>query len=146
MSWISCVYGCRLCMDIPEANSTTVRDLYCLWAACLCLSWSAVVMHALPWVVFIPRASRRRCTLAVAPHWCDSRLGILHARNYPRTFSLHEIFKCAHLKFTIYGCNQTYLHTYIHTTSANAVMLVWGLPRLAPTIIKKKRYWFLHVQ
>ena len=27
---------------------------------------------------------------------------------------------------------QTYRHTYIHTTSANAVMLVWGSLRLAP--------------
>ena len=38
MRWISCAYECRLCMDLPEANSTTMRDLYCLWAACLPLS------------------------------------------------------------------------------------------------------------
>jgi len=39
MSWISCAYDCRLCMDLPEANSITitVHDLYCLWAACPCL-------------------------------------------------------------------------------------------------------------
>ena len=44
------------------------------------------------------------------------------------TFGLHEIFKCAHLKFTVYGRKQT----DIHTTSANAVTLVWGSLRLAP--------------
>ena len=54
--------------------------------------------------------------------------GILHARNFLRTFGLHEIFKCVHLKFTVYGSKQT----YIHTTSAYAVTLVWGLLRLAP--------------
>ena len=42
---------------LPEANSTTVRDLYCLWAACPCQSWSTVAMRALSWVVFVPRAS-----------------------------------------------------------------------------------------
>ena len=44
------------------------------------------------------------------------------------TFGLHEIFKCAYLKFTVYGRKQT----YIHTTSANAVTLVWGSLRLTP--------------
>ena len=34
----------------------------------------------------------------------------------------------AHLKFTVYSRKQT----YIHTTSANAVTLVWGSLRLAP--------------
>ena len=55
--WISRAYECRLCMDSPEVNSTTVCDLYCLWAACNCLSWSAVAMRALTWVIFIPQAS-----------------------------------------------------------------------------------------
>ena len=57
MGWTSRAYECRLCMDLLEANSTTVRDLYCLWAACPCLSWSTVAMRALSWVVFVPRAS-----------------------------------------------------------------------------------------
>ena len=39
---------------------------------------------------------------------------------------LHEIFKYAHLKFTVYGRKDT--HTF-----ANAVTLVWGSLRLAPT-------------
>ena len=66
------------------------------------------------------------------------------------TFSLHEIFKCAHLKFTVYGRKQT----YIHTTSANAVTLVWGSLRLAPIITSlttvkilsllwHKKFWIL---
>ena len=52
---------------------------------------------------------------------------------YLRTFGLHEIFKFAHLKFTVYGRGQT----DIHTTSANAVTLVWGSLRLAPIINKR---------
>ena len=37
--------------------------------------------------------------------------------------------------FKIYGIwPQTHRHTYIHTTSANAVTLVWGSLRLAPII------------
>ena len=35
----------------------------------------------------------KKCQL----HRRDSKLGISHARNYLRTFGLHEIFKCAHL-------------------------------------------------
>ena len=45
-----------------------------------------------------------------------------------KTISLHEILKSAHLKFTVYGRKQTDLHT----TSTNAVMLVWGSLRLSP--------------
>ena len=53
MSWISRAHECRLCMDLPEANSTTLRDLYCLWVACPCLSWSAVAKRVLTWVVSV---------------------------------------------------------------------------------------------
>ena len=130
MSWISRAYECRLCMDLPEANSTTVRDLYCLWAACLCLSWSAVVMRALTWVVFVPQAARWRCTLAVALHQRDSGLGISHARNYPRTFSLHKIFKCTHLKFTVYGHKQTDIHTHNFCKCSHASVGLTPVPPL----------------
>ena len=54
MSWISRAYECQLCMDLLEYS---VWFVYCLWAACHCLSWSAVAMRALTWVVFVPRAS-----------------------------------------------------------------------------------------
>ena len=80
---------------------------------------------------FLGLPSRRRCALAVALHRRDSWLSILYARNYPRTFDLHEIFKCARLKFTVYGRK----HRYIHTTFANAVTLVQGSLRLDPTTI-----------
>ena len=104
-------------MDLPEANSTTVRDLYCLWAACPCLSWSAVAMRALiTWVVFVPQAS-------FTPTLMRQRAGHIAC-----TKGLHEIFKYAHLKFTVYSRK----HTYIHTTSVNAVTLVWGSLRLTP--------------
>ena len=59
--------------------------------------------------------SRRRCALAAG--W---------TRDYPRTFSLREILKCAHLKFTVYGRKQTNKHV------CNAVTLVWGSLRVAP--------------
>ena len=56
----------------------------------------------------------------------------LHSGSSPsptrQRFGLHEIFKCAHLKFTVYGHEQT----DIHTPSATAVTLVWGSLRLAP--------------
>ena len=71
-----------------------------------CLSWFTVALRALTRIVFVPRASRRRCALAVALHRRDSGLGI----------RMHET-----------------THTYTHTTSANAVTLVWGSLRLAPT-------------
>ena len=108
MSWISHAYECRSCMDLPEANSTTVRNLYCLWAACPCLSWSTVAMRALTWVIFIPQASCWCCAPVVGLRRRGSTLGLLHARNYPRTFGLHKIFKYAHLKFTVYGRKHTY--------------------------------------
>ena len=40
--------------------------------------------------------------------------------------------------FKIYGIwPQTHRHTYIHTTSTNAVTLVWGSLRLAPIMYIK---------
>jgi len=42
---------------LTEANSITVHDMYCLWAACPCLQWSAVAMGVLTWIVFTPQAS-----------------------------------------------------------------------------------------
>ena len=116
MSWFSHAYECRLCMDLPEANSTTKRDLHCLWAAWPCLSWSAVAVRALISAVFVPWAS-------FTPMLCSgsspsqARQWTVHIyRMHETTFRLHEIFKCAHFKFTVYGHKQTYIH--VHTTSA----------------------------
>ena len=91
------------------------------------LPLSVMVSSCHACIVFIPRASRRRCALAVALHQHNSGLGTKITRR-SWTFCLHEIFNCAHLKFTVYSRKQT----YIHTTSANAVTLVWGSLRLAP--------------
>ena len=72
----------------------------------------------------------RHCALVVALHWRNSELGISNARNYPRTFGLHEIL------YSIWP------QTDIHTTSTNAVTLVWGcsgspqLHRWSPIIRK----------
>ena len=49
MSWISKAYECHYAWPLPEANATTVRDLMVLyhpWAACPCLSWSAVALSS----------------------------------------------------------------------------------------------------
>ena len=42
---------------------------------------------------------------------------------------LCEIFECAHVKFTVSGRSIAVLPTRVH----NAVMLLWGSLRLAPT-------------
>ena len=115
MSWISHAYESRLCMDLPEANSTTVRDLYCLWVACTCLSWSAVAMCALTWVVYVSRASRQHCALAVALHRRHSGLGISSARKLRSVFMKYlkmRLFK--NLRYMAASIH-IYIHTYIHT-------------------------------
>ena len=56
---------------LPEANSTTVRDLYRLWAACPWLSWSAVAMH-----VF--NLSHLRTGLP--SRWCCTHIQYIHQR------------------------------------------------------------------
>ena len=79
----------------------------------------------------------------------DAALYVTAARAYhmrETTFGLHEIFKCAYLKFTVYGRKQT----YIHTTSANAVTLVWGSLRLAPkrhlvSVISQKKHFLFSI-
>ena len=48
----------------------------------------------------------------------------------PTELDLHNVkFICAHLKFTVYGRKQASIHTHVR----NAVTLVWGSLRLAPT-------------
>ena len=53
-------------------------------------------------------------------------------------FSLCKIFKCAHLKFTVYMAanKQASKQASIHTHVRNAVTLVWGSIRLAPIILQ----------
>ena len=97
-------------MDLPEANSTTVCDLYCLRAACPCLSWSTVAVRVLTCCF---RSSSFMLTLrsavALRRHW----VYCMHETTRgSRMFSLHEIFKCGHLKFTVYGHKQADIHTH----------------------------------
>ena len=68
----------------------------------------------------ISTPGNRCCTLAFRLHTPSSIFVILK-------------FKHAHLKFSVYGRKQTDMHTYIHTHVRNAVTLVWGSLRLAPT-------------
>ena len=128
MSWISfsCAYECRLCMDLPEANSITMHDLYCLWAACPCLPWSTVAMCALTWVVFVPWAFfTPTLHSGSSPSLTRQQTGHIACAKLP---CLHEIFNYIH-SFKI--CS-IWPQTYVHTTSANAVTLVWGSLWLAP--------------
>ena len=131
MSWISHAYECRLCMDLPEANSTTVRDLYCQWAACPCLSWSAVAMRALIWVVFVPQAS-------FTPTLCSG--SSLHRRMHESTRGRSVFMEYLNLLIWNLRYMAANRQTDIHTTSANAVTLVWGSLRLAPISLDYMRH------
>ena len=56
-------------------------------------------------------------------------------------FGLHEILKYAHSKFTVYGRKYTYTQL-----PPNAVMLVWGLLRLAPITEHQGSQWPAHLK
>ena len=104
MNWISGAnYECRLCMALTSSDlNYTVRNLYRLWVACPCPSRSAVAMRALTWVVFTLSFFH-----ADSAFWQYSPSPIARwARDHPAEDSLREIFKCAHLKFTVYGRKQ----------------------------------------
>ena len=73
-------------------------------------------------VVFVPWASFA-LTLRSGSSPSPTRQRCGHIR-------MHETNRLRSFKFTVYGCKQT----DIHTTSANAVTLVWGSLRLAPII------------
>ena len=106
-----------------EVNSTTVHNLYRLWAACPCLQGPQLpCMRKL--------MSSLRVSLMLMLH-SGSSLSLIAgwARDYPRTFNFRKIFKCAHLKFTAYGRKQANIHTCAH-----AVPLVWGSLRLIPIL------------
>ena len=88
---------------------TQLQFMICtVWAACPCLSRSAVAMRVLTWVVFVPRASfmptlRSGSSPSPTRQW---------AGHIACTKGLHEIIKYAHLKFTVYGRKHTYIHTH----------------------------------
>ena len=45
ISWISGAFRFLYAWPLPEATSTTMRNFYLLWAACLCLLWSTFKIH-----------------------------------------------------------------------------------------------------
>ena len=117
-----------------------------VWAAYPCLSWSAVAMRANPnpWVVFIPWASftptlRSRSS----PSSMRQRAGHIACTKLPKDIQSSWMHS-----FKIYGIwPQTDRHIYIHTTSANAVTLVWGIigacsgsPQLCKCTLPKRLY------
>ena len=91
--------------------------------ACPCLSCMVNSCHACLFSGFTQ-------TLRSAVAFTDATAGWAYCMHETtrgsRTFGLHEVFKCGHLKFTVYG------HKQVHTTSTNAVMPVWASLRLAP--------------
>ena len=89
--------------SLPKANSTAVRNLYRLLAACPCLSWSTIAMCTLTWVVFVPGVFTAMLRSGSSP---SLALTADCAQHYSRTFKLLEIFKWAHLKFTVFGRKQ----------------------------------------
>ena len=120
--WVSVMHG----LTWGEVN-------YCAWFALSMSSLPLSVLvgscHALTSAVFVPRASfMPTLHSGSSPSWTWKRAGHSHARNYPRTFSLHEIFKCTHLK--IYGIwPQTDIHTHnLHKCSHASVGLVQARP------------------
>ena len=115
MSWISGAYECHYAWPLHEANSTTVRDLTVPSVSSLPLS---VMVHSCHVCINLSRLhfrllSHRHCALAGSPlptagwEWQDYE---------PlRTFYLREMFKCTHLKFTVYGRKQASKQTYTRT-------------------------------
>ena len=119
--WITAGFAIVYCS--MSVNSTTVHDLYCLWGACPCLSWSAVAMRALTWVVFVPGFLHAMLCSGSSPSPTQQWAGHIAWHE-----TIWQIFKCTHLKFMVYGCKQASKHTH---TSGNAVPLVWSSFRLA---------------
>ena len=72
-------------------------------------------------------------------HSSNSPSGFTH-RNSECMSSIFVIlkFKCAHLKFTVYGHKQASKLASIYTHVCNAVTLLWGSLRLTP--IRKSNY------
>ena len=92
---------------LPEVNSTTVRNLYHLWAACPCLSWSAV---ALTWAVSAPGFLHADAELWQWPFTMVPTAGTIQGH----AFSLREIFKCTNSKFMVYGHKHANKQAYTH--------------------------------
>ena len=97
------------------------------------LQWSTVAMRALTWVVFVPRVSHQCC--ALQKPFTDATAGWAYRMHKTtrgsRSFGLHEIFKCGHLKFTVYGHKQASKQTYTQLPQMQLCTLVWGSLRLA---------------
>ena len=111
------------------------------WAKSLALM--SVIMHG----PYLKRTQRlcviwRHCMSAACPclNLCHGSQSRFHRRGVNMNVEWTWICfsTCANLKsvrffkFSVYGHTQTYIHTH---ASSNAVMLVWGLLRLAPKSI-----------
>ena len=140
MSWISRAYECQLCMDLPEYYAWFVLSVSSLLMVCSELP----CMRYLDWSSFLGLPSRRPCTLAVSLHRRDSRLDPSHTRNYSWTYSLLEIFTCAHLKFMVYGRKQTDRQTDRHMRNfrkCSHASVGSGSPQLMSSYFQ---WWFAH--
>ena len=133
-------------------------DLYCLWAARPCLSWSGIAMRALTWVIFVPRALRQCCAL-VAPHRCGNGLTYRMHKKFPRSVFMkylnalirilrymatnrhtHNLRKCSHASVGLTQARPNYvtlLHVYLrHHISISVQTLTSQLsPSPLPALI-----------
>ena len=148
MSWSGSVYEYRLCTTLTWNDLNPLCIILCgrqtacrWWLVCSCCDKQEVRCHVCLNLSCLHYGCQR-CTPAVAQH--------CHALPFTYWVLLsawaHLIFGKylnAHLKFTIYGRKQAW-PVVLHTHLRNAVPLVWGSLRLAPTtspnIKLKQRY------
>ena len=111
---------------LPEANLTTVCNIICT----VC-EQPALVCHGpqLPCVRSLELSSLRVSFMSTLRSGSSPSLTAGWAQDYPRMFSLCEIFKYAHLKFTVYGRKQASKHTHAHVQCSPASV---GLTQARP--------------
>ena len=137
-----------LCTDLPPKG----RDLYRLWAAYPCLSWSAVAMRALTWVVFVPRASFMPTqSSGSSPSPMRQRAGnIVHARrvfmkvfpgNYLSNPGYHLLPFCCHYLQSLPG-DSMLESTVLQSISASMIFQYSGINISEKGIVKQSKVDF----
>ena len=111
------LYECRLCMDLPEANFTSVRDLYSLWVACPCSlipkplpdfsprlhdkiwEWpgeEATALVSLSWSAIAKRVLAWIVFVPQASHQRCALAVALHQRNSGLGIAAYRMHRCMH--------------------------------------------------
>ena len=125
MSWIFLALY-MICMAwLPE--------YYAWFVLSVSLLLSVMVRSCHACVNFVPRVSFTS-TLRSGSSPSPTRQRAGPAWNHPWTFSLHEIFTCVHLKFTVYGRKQTDRHTHNFRNCSHASV---GLAQARPNYVSR---------